>query len=213
MSFDHRACFILGGKVDATSLQSTLANFALTFAGASEGVTIEGGRVVSRGGTQLDLSQYVANANRETPSATARINGDDFFFELVVLALPWGTEPDLPSAATRVAWLEISDQNLYDMAFALEDRNSASLQLLVGLFQALSASSMAMGVETTAVQFMQFFAGRLALAEMDARIWTTIQPLVPNREALLGNPARREFTVKGVTVVTGKFPGAENYFD
>lgn len=213
MSFDYRACFTLGDKVDAISFRSTLDHFGLRFAGATEGLVYDRGRIASRGGSQLDQLQFIANANLAKPSATARLDGEDFFFELGVLSLSEQTDFSMPSESTRIGWLEISDQNLQDMAFALEDRNSDSLRLLVGLFKALNANSMAMGVETTALQFMQFFAGALPLPEIDARIWTTIQPPATTLRALLGNPSRRELTIDGTTVITGSFPGAEDYFD
>jgi len=128
----------------------------------------------------------------------------------VLPRLPDGTQP--LEDMVRTAWLVISDQKLHDMAFALEDQESNPLKFFAALYGALNARSMAFGMETSALQFLKFFSGQLALAEVDRHIWTAIAPPVESAAAMRQSPWLREVDVDGVQVLTRYLSGLDEYF-
>jgi hypothetical protein len=216
MSFDYRGCFILGkDPIDPARLESTLTSFGLAFAGAFSSLEYEAGRVREKPAAARDWAAFIADGNGPTPSAFGQLKAEEFRFDF---GFGFVSLPGLPGGAlpldnmVRAAWLEISDQKLYDMAFALEDQESNAVKLFAGLHAALNARSMAFGVETSALDFLKFFNGLLPVAEVDQHISTAIAPPAESSAAMRQSPWLREVDVDGVQVLTRYLSGLEEYF-
>lgn len=211
MSWEYRACYTLG-SVDASILQATLMSFAIDCSGSSSSLVYEGNRVTEQDGPRLGWADFVADAASARPSAATRFVSEEFWFDFGFVTLP-GSLGGTPGAADiRAAWLEISDGNLDRLAYALDDRGTDVLKLLVALFRALNASSMAMGMEPSAQQFVQLFAGKLPLAEMDEHISLAIAPPATMVTALRSNPRIRELDIDGMPVLARYLVGLDEYF-
>jgi hypothetical protein len=214
MSFDYRACFILGtDPIDALRLESTFASFGLAFAGAFTSLIYEAGRVKEVQAPQRDWPAFIANGNEPAPSAFGQVKAEEFRFDFGFVTLPGLLDAPAPfDSLIRAVWLEMSDQNLYDMALDLEDQESNLVRFVVALYSALKARSMALGMETSALQFMQFFGGQLPLAEINERISVAIAPPAESAAAMRQSPWLREIDVGGVHVLTRYLKGLEEYF-
>lgn len=213
MSFDFRACFVLQDAISPSALSGTLDSFGIAFEGSHSGLVHVPGRVRTEPSPPRDWAAFVAEANRPQPSAFARLAAEEFSLEFGFVTLLKANQfQGEPTPFLRAAWLEISDGDLVRMGYATEDRGTDSLHLLLALFKALGASSMAMGIETRPEQFLQFFSAELPLGEMDERICTAFEPGPENARQMLTNPARRELELERVRVVTGYFDGIGDYF-
>jgi hypothetical protein len=203
MSFDYRGCFLLGeDPIDPARLEATLTSFGLAFAGVFAALEYEAGRLREKAGVERDFAAFVADGNGPSPSAFVRLRAQAFRFDFGFVALP----------GARAAWLEISDQQLYNMADALEDQAKNLLQFFAELHAALNARSMAFGMETSALQFLKFFGGQLPLADVDQQISTAIAPPFESAAAMRQSPWLREIDVNGVQVLTRYLTGLEVYY-
>ena len=213
VSFDYRACFILGNAIDSSTLEASLNSFGLAFGGSHATLSYEQGRTREQRAASRDWADFVADGNRPPPSALGKLEPEEFWLHFGFVTLPALRDGRAPiGGLIRAAWLEISDQNLYDMGLSLEDQNTNPLKFLVALFQALNAGAMALGVETSALQFLQFFCGQLPLPEVDAHISTAIAPPAASAEAMRQSRWLREVDVNGVHVLTRYLSGLEEYF-
>ncbi|MEO7036335.1 MAG: hypothetical protein ABI548_20490 [Polyangiaceae bacterium] len=211
MSFDYTACFTHLGVVEASTLQATLASFAIHFCGSYSTLVYNGRWVQEQQGARRDWAGFAADAVSARPSAFAQFKGDGFRFTFGFLTLPPAVGV-AGAAELRAAWLVISDGDLERMGYALEDQGTDIIKLFVALFRALNAGSMAMGVELSARQFLQFLAGQLPLAEMDERVDLAIAPPAASAAAMRGNPGTRDLNVDGTPVLARYFVGLEPYF-
>ena len=214
MSFDYRACFILGkDPIDAVHLEGTFASFGLAFTGAFSSLTYDAGRVKEVEGPTRDWPAFIANGNGPAPSAFGQLKAEEFRFDFGFVTLPGLIGAPAPvDGLMRAAWLDISDQGLYDMALALEDQESNVLRFVVALHTALNAVSTALGMETNALQFIQFFSGQLPTAEVDERISIAIAPPAESAAAMKHSRWLREINIDGVLVLTRYLHGLEEYF-
>ncbi len=155
----------------------------------------------------------IADGNGPTPSAFGQLKAEEFRFDFGFISLHGWSGGALPLDSTvRAAWLEISDQKLYDMAFALEDQDSNPVKFFAELHVALNARSMAFGMETSALQFYKFFNGLLPVEEVDQHISTAIAPPAESAAAMRRSPWLREVDVNGVQVLTRYLSGLDEYF-
>lgn len=214
MSFDYRGCFILGDAIDASALQASLGSYGLAFAGSHASLVYNQGRTLEEQAPSRDWAAFVADANGPSPSAYGQLQAEEFWFDFGFVGLP-GLLGTAASGIIRAAWLEISEQKLYDMSLCLglEEPERNPLQFFVSLFKALNAQAMAFGRETTALQFLQFFAGELTLREVDDQISTAIAPPPASAEAMRKSPWLRELDIDGVHVLTRYISGLEEYFE
>jgi hypothetical protein len=214
MSFDYRACFILGtDPIDAGRLEGTFASFGLAFAGAFTSLIYDAGRGKEVEAPRRDWAAYTADGNGPAPSAFGQLKAEEFRFDFGFVTLPGLLAAAAPfDGLIRAVWLEMSDQNLYDMALALEVQESSLVKFVVALYSALKARSMALGMETSALQFMQFFSGQLPLAEVNERISVAIAPPAQSAAAMRESPWLREIDLGDVHVLTRYLKGLEEYF-
>jgi hypothetical protein len=213
MSFDYRGCFVLDQHpIDALRLEATLASFGLAFAGAFGSLEYNKGRIIEKPGGSRDFAAFVADGNSPAPSACGQLKAEEFGFDFGFVTLPGAPGGILPTGSVRAAWLEISDQKLYDMAFALEDQESNPVKMFAALHRALTARSMAFGMETSALQFLKFFSGQLSAAEVDKHISSAIAPPPESAAAMRQSRWPREIEVDGVQVLTRYLSGLDEYF-
>jgi hypothetical protein len=188
-------------------LEQFFASQHMRFGGSNSSLVLRGDKIFEEPGVVRDASSFAANAVSSVPSAYGRFQGESGEGEKFYLDLGF-----LIVAGTRIAWLEITERNLARFGFALFDRDSDPLHFLVGLFRALGASTMVMGVEPELGQCWSFFQGKLSLKEVHEHIAMTIAPSEAGAQLLLSNPATREFQVDGLRVLTVFFVGLEFYF-
>lgn len=213
MSFDYRACFILGNRFDPAALEASLSSFGLAFGGSYTTLSYDQGKTREQRAPARDWVDFVADGNGPTPSAFGQLKAEEFWFDFGFVTLPGMLDQRPPlDGLIRAAWLEISDQKLYDMALTLEDQDKNPLQFFVALFQALNASAMALGKEVTALQLLKFFSGQLPLPEVDEYVSTAIAPPPVSAEAMRQSRWLREVDVNGVHVLTRYLSGLEEYF-
>jgi hypothetical protein len=129
MSFDYHGCFILDkDPINASVLEGTLRSFGLVFAGASRSLVYEGGSTKSHKVPTRDWAAFIADGNGPTPSAFGCVEAKEFRFDFGFVTLPGLLDGPAPlDSLVRAAWLDISDQQLYGMGFALEDHESCPL--------------------------------------------------------------------------------------
>jgi hypothetical protein len=214
MSFDYRGCFILDKTpIDPVLLDRTLTSFGLAFGGSFSSLTYEAGRTRQEDAAERDWAAFIADGNGAAPSAFGQLVAEEFRFDFGFVTLPSFLDGrERLEGMVRAAWLEISDQKLYDMALSFDDQDSNPVKLLAGLYTALNARSMAFGMETTAIQFLRFFSGQLPLAEVEANISTAICPTAESGTAMRQSPWLREIDVNGVLVLTRYLSGLDEYF-
>ncbi len=209
MSFDFTACFTLG-TVDPSLLKATLGSFGIQFGGCHSRLVFNGKWVEEQQTEGCSWTAFADNAVSSQPSAFAQFEADEFRFMFGFVTLPTVAGPS--AADIRAAWLVISDGDLDRMTYALEDRGTDGLKLFVGIFRALGAKAMAMGVEPSARQFLQFFAGGLPVDQIDALIHLAIAPPAQIANVMRGNPGIRELNLDGRPVLTRNFMGLDDYF-
>lgn len=214
MSFDYHGCFILGkDPISAAVLEGTLRSFGLAFAGASRSLVYEAGSTKTHYVPTRDWAAFISDGNGPTPSAFGYVEAKEFRFDFGFVTLPGLLDGPTPlDGLVRAAWLDISDQQLYSMGFALEDHKSNPLKFFVALHLALNANSMAFGMETNAQQLLKFFSGQLPTPEVHQFISVAIAPPPESAAAMRVAGARREIDVDGVHVFTGYLSGLEEYF-
>ena len=207
MSFEFRACFTVG-IVNCAAFGSALETFGLSFVGAGSALVYEADQIKERPGRARDWQAFIDDSTTAVPSAFARFNGDDCFFDLGFVGLPRATVAGAAAVPVRVAWLEISDGNLEKLGYALDDRETNVLHLLVSLFKALRTDSMALGLEVSPSQFMKFFAGSLPQAETDEHIRFAVGVRPSSASAMRANQWTCEVEDVGVTVPRSLSPAS-----
>jgi hypothetical protein len=211
LSWDYRACFILGNAINASAFGALLHSFGLEFNGPSVAYIHENGRVMERQGQPHDLASFVADGSSPRPSAFAQLRSEEFSFDFGFVTLPPLPGMD-PTASLAAAWLEISNRKLESMGYALEDRGTNLLELLVAFFQTLNARSMAFGREMNAEQFLALFAGQLPLSELDEQVDVAIAVPTVIAQQMLNNPRTREFDIRGTHALARYLVGLEDLF-
>lgn len=211
MTWDYRACFVLGNAINASAFGALLHSFGLEFSGPGVAYLYEDGRVMERRGQSHDLASFVADGSSPRPSAFAQLKSEEFSFDFGFVTLP-PLHGMGPTASLAAAWLDISNRKLESMGYALEDRGTHLLELLVAIFQALNARSMVFGRELDVQQFLKLFSGQLPLSELDEQVDVAISVPTAIAQQMLSNPRTREFDIRGTHVLARYLVGLEDLF-